>query len=315
MKRKFVMLYAMLGISLLLFAVGAFAWFNVSANPTTEGTQLQAITDQSLKIYANSPGFTTDPSAFANYVNSINFASTAPFVDTAVTGAKFTNISGNGLTFYRLSSTPAYVSGVTGIHNYLELEFWFTSFSGDTGDSSTSWVYLTSTASIDKYVPEGGVDLDITPSIRVAFLNAAKDNIIGIWAPGATTISEPAHTGDIYYVKADDAYSAATGIVGRYIKTEDPAITTYDITPSAAFFDVERIVHGDLYEGLIQATPLLQITNNVDHSLNQKMVVRIWIEGADAATQNSNIRALSRIKLAFGAAPIASFAPQPTAAA
>jgi len=303
MKRKFVMLYAMLGISLLLFAVGAFAWFTVTATSTVDSAQIQAITEGTLRVYATSANLTTDPEGFSDYVYSINFAS-GDFADEDIAGAKMTNISGNGLSFYKLvgGDTPQYDSGVDGIHNYVQFKLYFTGYNGDPDDVTQKYVYLTGASEITK-VGEAG-DPSIINSIRVGFLNAAGNAVVGVWAPNATVESAPANVGDIYYVGSSDTYPAATEILG-YTKASGGGSNLYDTL---------RVINGDLDTGKIQSTPLLPVTLGTAHSLTQALTVRIWIEGADDASTDANLRAISNIKMNFGVALLEDFAAQPEAA-
>lgn len=304
MKRKFVMLYAMLGISLLLFAVGAFAWFTVTATSTVENAQIQAITEGTLRVYATSENLTTPPEGFSDYKYNVNFSS-GQFADVDIANAKRTNISGDGVSFFRLlgGDTPAYTPGVDGIHNYVQFKLYFTGYNGDPTDTTEKQVYLTGNSAITKVGDAS--DPSIIAGIRVAFLNAAGNSTIGIWAPHATEVSGATHEGDINYVKSGDTYSSASGILG-YTKASGGGSNLYNVL---------RVINGDLDSGSgkIQATPLLPVVLGTAHSTEQAMVVRIWIEGADAATVDANLRALSNIKMNFGVATQAEFAAQPQA--
>lgn len=300
MKRKFVMLYAMLGISLLLFAVGAFAWFTVTATSTVENAQIQAITEGTLRVYATSANHTTPPGGFSDYKYNVNFSS-GQFADADIANAKRTNISGDGVSFFRLigGDLPQYSSGVDGIHNYVQFKLYFTGYNGDSTDTTVKQVYLTGNSAITK-VGEAS-DPSIVAGIRVAFLNAAGTSTIGIWAPHATEVSGATHAGNLNYVKSTDQYPNASGILG-YTKSGD--------TP---LYETLRVTHGDLEGDYIEATPLLPVVLGTAHSTSQAMVVRIWIEGADAATVDANLRALSNIKMNFGVATLAEFKAQPQA--
>jgi hypothetical protein len=294
------MLYAMLGISLLLFAVGAFAWFTVTATSTVENAQIQAITEGTLRVYSVSPNQTVEPTGFGDYKYNVNFSS-GQFADAAIANAKRTNISGNGTSFFRLigGDSPSYSAGVDGIHDYVQFKLYFTGYNGDSTDTTVKYVYLTGNSAITK-VGEAS-DPSIIAGIRVAFLNAAGTSTIGIWAPHATVVSGATHAGNLNYVKSTDTYPSASGILG-YTKSGD--------TP---LYETLRVINGDLDGGKIQATPLLPVVLGTAHSTSQAMVVRIWIEGADAATVDANLRALSNIKMNFGVATLTEFAEQPQA--
>ena len=96
---------------------------------------------------------------------------------------------GNGVSFYKLigGDTPAYSSGVDGIHNYVEFKLYFTGYNGDPTDTTVKQVYLTGNSAITKGGEAG--DPSIVAGIRVAFLNAAGTSTIGIWAPHATVVA------------------------------------------------------------------------------------------------------------------------------
>lgn len=285
MKRKLVLLYSMLAISLVIFAMGAFAWFSVSEAAKAEGASIQATTTGILKVRAVTDNILLpSPMEYGDYYTEANFASggNAYHALDDIAGAQRTNISGNGVTFYRLTSTGggAYAEGVYGtLNNYVEFKLYFTGFSGNTSDETVKRVYLDSSSSLSG-------SANIRKAIRVAFIAPDDLTVYGVWAPQASLYA-PAERTSLGFVKSGDLFPANTGILDYS-----------DATPTP---DTVRLRTG-IAGATSTTTPLVSVDLGEAHVASQWMYVRIWIEGTDATSIDANLSQLSDISLVFGMA-------------
>ena len=201
-----------------------------------------------MRVFPTSKANTAVPTGFSDYVFTANFSKNGNFVDPAINNAKLANISGDGITFYRITGkdAPTYTAGVDGSFNYIQFKLYFTAYNGDSSDTGVKYVYLTGNSTITE-VDEEGATATI-PFVRVAFLNATGDKIIGIWAPHATVVSNTPNKGDILYIKPTDTYPSANGVVG-YTKASGGGSNLYNVL---------RVINGDLDGGKIQLYLILK---------------------------------------------------------
>lgn len=271
MKRKFILLFLMLFVSILVVTAAGYAWFTVSAISEVNGTNVKAQTEGFLKVWTpNNNGLTNQ---YMNYTTYIDFTE-GDFANPGYTNHVMTNQSGNGYLFYDTLGTNSNINyrEVSGVGVALSFSLYFSAFTGSSGGSvDTREVFLTNDSIIDSG------SLDLGRAVRIAFIDK-NDQICGIFKNSGSEGN---------FVTSGD-YNFGNG---------QPPTTS-------------GIIFGDSGEAVANnSTTIPEITfgstifkiNANAFTANDKLKVVIWFEGTDSYCNDAVLGQDVDIRLVFAA--------------
>ncbi|MGI6710743.1 MAG: hypothetical protein ACOX4W_04795 [Bacilli bacterium] len=273
MRRRFVLLFLMLIVSLLVATSAAYAWISLSKRASYQSSLIQASTSGKLRIYANTADSETYPRIFENYRREIFFDDEFdPFYSTSVIDHLMGDQSGNGLSFYAINeASPTNYKKVNGYGDALVISFWFSAYNMDEDEpeDTDKIVYLTGDANLT-------ADQEISRATRVAFI---KDNkLIGIWAPNA--ISD-----ELTFVTSADFDNPIGGATSGRIK-ENPEGENEVLLIKAGY--------------AAMATPLFLIdASKFDEEGKDVVTLVVWFEGTDENCVDAYLGQNVEINLVF----------------
>ena len=271
----------LLTISVAATATSAYAWFVSNRQATVSINTANVKTNATnLKIAGVVTPTADDTASFANT------ATADDITGTVKSNIKATDISGDGVNFYKPKLAPDFttshkatsiskVSNSEGKYYYHQFKL---EFSQDNKDVNTG-VFLSDKSSVllstDTTTATG-----LSLCTRVAFLDS-DNNLLLYWAP-----NRAANVANKSYIKAEYKESTPVSI-------EDTETTTTSSVLQSVTAKTENILYNNTVYGkptdVNDATPTANKKDAKEHLLTlkgttaQTITVRIWFEGMDSA--------------------------------